>query len=189
MSSFSPDAYGPVFAELLREQRLNALGPGSPNRALRPKLDALTVESAFAGQRVRDRRMADACLAAMWLYHDFLDESHAISQEIATPTGSYWHGILHRREPDYGNAKYWFRRVGEHVAFDEVRAAARELAGAADPDAATAFLRTQARWDPFAFIDLCEAAQSGSAGEMLCREVQRREWEILFEYGYRRAVE
>jgi hypothetical protein len=69
---------------------LPPLGPGRPDPALRPKLEALD-DSAFAPHAVRDRDMVRACLAGLWLYHDFLDESHKISQEIDTPTGSYWH--------------------------------------------------------------------------------------------------
>src|SRR5690606_40751915 len=64
-------------------------------------------------------------LPILWLRFDFLDESHSISQEIHNPTGSYWHGIMHRREPDYGNSKYWFRRVGEHPVFGPLSQSAR----------------------------------------------------------------
>jgi hypothetical protein len=46
-----------------------------------------------------------ACRAALWLAFDFLDESHAVSQELDTPEGSYWHGLLHRREPDFANPR------------------------------------------------------------------------------------
>ena len=42
-------------------------------------------------------------------------------------------------------------------------------------------------WDAFAFVDLCERA-AGSPSEMLCRRVQQREWELLFDYCYRRAI-
>ncbi len=98
----TPLDYPPKIAELLKADRLTPLGPGTPNESVRAALAALTVESAFAPHTVRDRDMAAACLAGLWLYHDFLDESHAISQEIGTPTGSYWHGLMHRREPDAG---------------------------------------------------------------------------------------
>src|SRR5947209_3371328 len=188
MSSFDPTAYGPAAAELLRAKWLPALGPGSPDPRLRPKLQALTVETLFAPHAVRDPSMARASLAGLWLYHDFLDESHELSQTIQTPTGSYWHGLMHRREPDFGNAKYWFRRVGDHPVFESLHAAAAQLANTyAQPWAA--FLRTQTAWDPFAFIDLCEVSLAeGPPGETLCREIQQREWELLFNYSYRQAT-
>jgi hypothetical protein len=187
MRPFDPGAYGPVLAPLLRERRLSPLGPGTPNEAMRARLEALTPETIF-GPAVRDERMARACLAGLWLAHDFLDRSHAISQDIDTPAGSYWHGVLHRREPDFGNAAYWFRRVGAHPVFGPLNTAAVELAAAADLDPAAAFLARQTRWDPFAFLDLCEACwKSRSASELLCRQVQQREWELLFDHCYRAA--
>lgn len=53
--------------------------------------------------------------SALWLLAGDLDASHQISQAIDSAEGSYWHGIMHRREGDYSNAKYWFRRVGQHA--------------------------------------------------------------------------
>ena len=126
--SVSPAEYSPVIRDLLRDERVAPLGPGAPNGGVRALLDAMTDESLLAPRPVRDADMAAACRAGLWLYHDFLDESHSISQEISTETGSYWHGLMHRREPDYGNAKYWFRRVGNHPVFAPLTAAARELA-------------------------------------------------------------
>jgi hypothetical protein len=184
-----PSSYPPRIAELLAEERLNPLDAGTPNEAARPALAALTVRDAFAPQTVRDEDMARACLAGLWLYHDFLDESHRISQEIETPTGSYWHGLMHRREGDFGNSKYWFRRVGERPVFETLRQAAAELAGS-QPEPAARFLATQARWDPFAFVDLCEAAVSGRSGcAELCRRIQQVEWRLLFDYCYHQAVQ
>jgi hypothetical protein len=179
----------PGIAALLSEPRLALLGPGKPVEAVRAKLAALTVENAFAPQGARDAEMARACLAGLWLYYDFLNESHEISQEIHTTTGSYWHGLMHRREPDYANAGYWFRRVGKHAIFDALVLEASRIAAAGATEPATAFLTQHTSWDPFAFIDLCERFHgSGSAGEMLCRQVQQREWELLFDFSFAKAV-
>lgn len=56
-------------------------------------------------------------MAALWLLAGDLEKSHAISQSLETPLGSFWHGVMHRREGDYGNAKYWFRRSAKLACF------------------------------------------------------------------------
>ena len=107
----------PEFRPLLADDRLNELGPGTPNVAIRAQLQQF---EAVIAPKVRDRNFASACLAGLWLYHDFLDEAHAISQGLDTAEGSYWHAIMHRRELDYWNAKYWFRRCPQHPIFDDL---------------------------------------------------------------------
>jgi hypothetical protein len=109
----------------------------------------------------------------LWLAFDFLDESHTISQGLETSEGSYWHALMHRREPDASNAAYWFRRVGDHPIFDTLAKEGQELG----------FRLRGQRWDPFAFVDQCEEHRgTGSEEEMLLRLVQQREWELLFEW-------
>ena len=181
--------YGPLFADLLQEERLNPLDAGTSNIKMCPALAALTIEKAFAPNPIVNADMARACLAGIWLYHDFLDDSHQISQAIATSTGSYWHGIMHRREPDFSNSKYWFHRVAEHPIFTSLHQAASELAAANIAHDSTDFLRKQKKWDPFAFIDLCEACvERRSPAEMLCSQIQLGEWKLLFDYCYHQAV-
>ena len=185
-SAFDPAAFGPTVAALLAVPRQAPLGPGSPNLAMRPRLEALTPEEVFAPRRVTDTDAARACLAGLWLYHDFLDESHSLSQELHTAEGSYWHGLMHRREPDFSNSKYWFRHVGTHAVFEPLCADAAKLAAGAPPQAA--FLTRQIHWDPFAFIDLCEASHTGRTPcAMLCRQIQQREWELVFDHCYQAA--
>lgn len=177
MSAFDPAAYPPTVAELLRQRPLSPLGPGSPIRAMKEKLQAL--DDAAFDNPIRNRSMAAACRAGLWLAFDFMDESHAVSQGLHTVEGSYWHGILHRREPDAANAAYWFRRVGSHGIFPQLAAEAQTLG----------LTLSGGAWDPFAFIDACEKHR-GSSGdaEMLLRKVQMREWELLFDWCFARAV-
>src|SRR5271156_5082063 len=108
----------PEFVPLLENLPFNELGPGAPRVAFRSQLEQL--EQILASM-VKDAAFASACRAGLWLYHDFLDESHTISQDLDTPEGSYWHALMHRRESDFGNSKYWFRRVGPHPIFDDLR--------------------------------------------------------------------
>lgn len=189
--AWAPDQYGPACRTLLDADRLNPLGPGRPNEAARPELASLTVDTLAAGRPILDRDHLRCCLSGLWLLHDFLDESHAISQEIPGLSGSYWHGIMHRREPDFGNAKYWFRRVGDHPIFSAVAHDARALAAKAGeslPKTARFLLAEEDAWDPFRFIDLCAAVGDGQTpGAFTCQEIARAEWRRLFDYCYRQA--
>ena len=173
MSNFDPESYGPAIAPLLSESRLPTLGPGTPNAPVQKALAAITPEIAFPS--FRDRSMAMACISALWLLHDFLHESHEISQDIDTPTGSYWHGIMHRREPDPDNAKYWFRRIGAHPVV--------EMLGSEAPQLGYPYQ------NPLVFVDFCERVRgSASDDEMLARRVQLLEWQLLFDWCYRKAI-
>jgi hypothetical protein len=172
---FDPSAYPPAIADLLREPRLAPLGPGRPNTAVRARLEALSGDSAFAPEQVRDRDMAAACRAGLYLYHDFLDESHALSQDLHTAEGSYWHALMHRREPDASNSKYWFRRVGAHPV----------LGLLVEECPALGYRYT----DPFAFVDFAERVRgTGTAEEELARRVQLLEWQLLFDWCFRAAL-
>ena len=178
MHIFDPTTFAPAIADLLRAERLPPLGPGRPDETMRPRLEALRGEAVFAPQRVRDRAMADACRAGLWLWFDFLDQAHEISQELSTVEGSYWHALMHRREPDHSNAAYWFRRVGAHPIFADLAKAAVELG----------YRGTETCWDPFAFNDQCEEHRGkGDEMEETLRRVQRVEWQLLFAYCYQRV--
>ena len=187
----------PEIQPLLADDRLNELGPGSPNLAVKPLLQELERELP---KKAKDRDFALACLAGLWLRHDFLDESHAISQDLDTVEGSYWHALMHRRKLDYSNAKYWFRSVGTHDIFDDLhhQAAAITFDKAPEPSWKTRlfnrlpkgceFLVTQEAWGPLAFVDFCKSAANGEPWMgMLCRRIQRCEWELLFHYCHERA--
>ncbi len=185
---FRPEEYGLAVAELLETELPYLLVPARPQAELRDTLAALDHAALFADAPIVDRDMADACLSGLWLRFDFLDESHTISQGILSSTGSFWHGIMHRREPDWSNAKYWFRRVGDHDVFGDLLSAARVIAEDGD-NAELKSLAAASAWDPFAFVDLCQAAtQTGGAFDALCRRIQTAEWELLFDWCYRRAV-
>jgi hypothetical protein len=196
MNQFDPQAYGPVFAPLLAIDRRRPLDAGSPNAAGRAALERLSADTAFAHcqsefgkKQPVDAEMAACCLSGVWLLHDYLDESHTISQGIETPSGSLWHAMMHRREGDYSNSKYWLRRVGRHGVFEALGQRAGELAAVRGAERAAKKLLSGGAWDALAFVDVCEAAVRGQTGDAdLCRDVQQAEWELLFDYCYRAAA-
>ena len=141
---------------------------------------ALEAEDGTLFGHVSGTDASRTCRAGLWLAFGFLDESHAISQELPTPEGSYWHGILHRREPDASNASYWFRRVGEHPIFERLSRDGRGLG----------LVMQSEHWNPFDFIDMCEKYRGTDDGEQetLLRQVQLKEWDLLFDWCFRVAI-
>lgn len=184
----SPSRYPSPMAELMLLNEASTLDSGIYEDEHRSRLEQLTPSTAFAGQDVIDRSSADCCISGLWLLHHFLDESHRVSQDISTSSGSFWHGIMHRREGDFPNAKYWFRRVGDHPVFAELASACQQQL-AEDPRGLAALPIEGGSWDAFGFVDMCESVVRGDAGHSaLCQGIARLEWQILFDHCYRSAV-
>ncbi|HEV3146276.1 MAG TPA: hypothetical protein VGZ47_20480 [Gemmataceae bacterium] len=197
MTDFDPSAYGPLVAELLPPERLLPLGPGTPDPAAKPKLQALTIEALFP-QGTHDADMARCCIAALWLWHDFLDEAHKIVQHVGSLSASYWHGIIHRREKDYSNAKYWFRHVGPHPVTELLQLQASGILRGftshqirppgLDQDWQRGLMLDEC-WDPVAFVDLCESDTTRDpVVEEFARVIQRLEWQLLFDWCWQNAT-
>jgi len=121
-----------------------------------------------------------APMAGLWLYFNCFEEAHKLIDDPSSADATFWHAILHRREPDAGNAAYWFRRLGDHPIFKPLALETREILKR-NP---TAEFRI-GQWDPFAFINFCERAreQPGSIQERVAMEIQRAEWQLLFDHS------
>jgi len=160
------------------------LGPGprrgvQPLAALRKQLDVTLGGCDLPG------RALELIRATILLWHDHLDAAHTIAQEIETADGSYVHGIMHRREPDYGNAKYWFRRVGNHACFPALASQAERLLQSDNERRFGEKLIVRGDWDPFAFVDACEQVEGHSATDArvkLLRAIQRAEFDTLLDH-------
>jgi hypothetical protein len=119
--------------------------------------------------------------ALLLLWHDHPEPAHRIVQAFETGDGALIHAILHRREPDYGNAAYWFRRVGEHPVYPTLAAGATNfLKQQPNGSGVLAKLVRGGNWDPFAFIAACEQATENE--EPVLRELQRLESAALLNW-------
>ncbi len=148
----------PLWQQLPLHEAMSALCPHAPaGESLEAMVQELTREPLLKAN--------PALAAGLWLYVDDLNRSHRVSQKIETPTGSYWHGIMHRREGDFSNSHYWFNRVGEHPAL----------------------VRVGDDYDPHAFVDAAAAAQARHENPGRLIELQRREWAVLFAWCARQA--
>ena len=147
------EALVPLFEELPLSRALECLiVTGASQPAL---VDC--VESVL-----QDRALDSPILqAGIWLFIDDLDRSHQICQGIDNATGSFWHGIMHRREGDFSNSHYWFNQVGDHPAISAVGG-----------------------YDPHKYIKAVEtlSVDTEDVGHLETDliNLQRREWETLF---------
>ena len=100
-----------------------------------------------------------------------LERAHRLVQEASDADGTYIHGIVHRTEGDFDNARYWFRRTAVHPAAAEIyRRAAVNSPKVADC----------AGWDPVWVTDWVESTRRTGADEEL-RAILTIETEVLLE--------
>lgn len=144
-------AVAPLFAALPVEVALSRLVVTEPASSAMVG----TVEAILRDKALKDKPVLHA---ALWLYIDELDRSHTVSQSIDDTTGSFWHGIMHRREGDFSNSHHWFKKVGDHPAIVQVGG-----------------------YDPHRMIDETEALHTDSPQHLV--DLQRREWQTLFAWS------
>ena len=194
--------YSSTLASIVQKlETRNPLPPLAPSdewdSELTDQLQDLSLETLFDGQSVKDSTMGYALQSGLLLWNDALDASHTISQDIESRTGSYWHGIMHRREPDYSNAKYWFRRVGVHPTYPVLRERALALlqSGSTESNSLADYAEAVEEiedWDAFRFVDWCQAADGDRSTpetvKAFLQTVQVEEIKLLLNYSYQQAL-
>jgi hypothetical protein len=162
---------------LLTTQALETYPSTTPRHEIKLQLSELTPRELRA-LSMGDAELSECALSGLWLLHGFLDQSHSISQSIATPEGCFWHAIMHRLERDFWNSKYWYRQVGQHDVLKLMGARiGRQHHGT-----------SMEHWDPAEFVDRCQVASTSDLDSTryelryCLQNVARIEWVTLFQY-------
>jgi len=126
---------------------------------------------------------------ALFLYLDCFEEAHQVANDHeGTWQGNWLHAIVHRREPDAGNSKYWYARVkAPEGAYRAIGWAALGLLGEKPPKGLEELAEKTKRsgvWEPEAFVEACDKVRTGSPDlpeyRALCR-LQELEWTHLLK--------
>ena len=166
---------------LVHQETLDLPLPTEPSDYLRIIRLREAPDAAILGDRpAADPALVPLLRAALFYFHNALPDSHEILNKASGDPAAYWHGMVHRREGDFENARYWMRRAGEQPTFAELHSRASD----GSPN-----MRRQSGWDPFLFINLCEQFRFGA--DELRQEIvalQRAEVDVRFSYLWRHAV-
>ncbi len=166
---------------LLQPDLLTKLCPKEElNHSLVARIREADDETLSGGAPLENKRMWAMVRGGLLYAVDALDPAHRIFQDEPSDLGSYWHGMMHRREGDFDNARYWFRRAGRLPVFDKIHRAASEHSD---------LIGRQSTWDPYLFTGECEQARFGAPEKTPeLAAVQRAEGEGLFDYCWREAT-
>ncbi|MBV8898931.1 MAG: hypothetical protein JOY92_02320 [Verrucomicrobia bacterium] len=152
------------------EAKLPRVSPDepAPDPQLLSRIEAIT-DSDLG---LPERQKAACVRALLWYAAGDLHAAHEIVQPMPGPDGAYIHGMIHRVEDDFDNARYWFSRAAAHPASAEIyrHAVVNSTAIAAHP-----------LWDPVYVTDLLEQSRRTGISEELVT-VLRIEFEELFNY-------
>jgi hypothetical protein len=165
---------------LLNPDLLRKLRPTEPvSWDLPGKIRDASDETVAGGKQIADAKTFALVRGGLLYAVDDLDGAHRIFQDDPGDVASYWHGMMHRREGDFDNARYWFRRAGHLPIFDRMHSAAANLS----PNMAK-----QSSWDAYLLTGMCEQAKFGDSEAIPeCLLLQRVEFEQLLDYCWRQS--
>jgi len=163
-------AYSAFITDFLRDTKVPRLSLEDPP----PDKRLIAKVAAAKDQEITEGKNSNVgCIRSLlFLAAGGIDQAHRLAQELPTSTASYIHGMVHRIDDDFGNARYWFRRARVAPAAAEMyrRAAATSATVASHPN-----------WDPFAVSAMVEASRIDGVSEEL-RAVLAVEFEVLLEF-------
>ena len=143
---------------------LDLVDPKDPSRvALKALLiDAIKLYKVESGGTVE---------ALLYLRFGMMEPAHGNVQDAQRSIGAYIHGVLHRMEGDYWNAKYWFDRVRDSQLLDRIGLEIRELRQSQG-------LATEDWLGPLALNDACKNISAATRDQVV--QSAAFEWQALW---------
>lgn len=166
---------------LLHEHTLDEPLPSEPtDYAFVIRIREAADDALTGGIQTQPQAPLSLLRAGLFYFHNALEDSHKEVGKTESAIASYWHGMIHRREGDFDNARYWMRRTGDHPTFYEMQSRASD---------ASPHMTKQMAWDPFLFIHLCEQYKYGETTyKKEIAHLQKIEFSVIFDYIWRQCV-
>ena len=127
-----------------------------------PPLVPTQVFDAALTEKITALPVSAAVRTGLFLLNDDLASGHALAQSLqGDPLGDFWHAIIHRREGDWNNARYWFSKAGPEAILTQIYGLDRKA--------------------PDAFVNRCRKVGQGSDPEL--EQFQQGELAQLLAYA------
>ena len=166
-------AFPSVIKDLFYTNSLPSLGSEKRNDSLDLTKCEDLIENALEFTSTEQQALIRS---ALLLWHDHLEASHEISQCLNSKDGCFLHALMHRREPDFPNAKYWLNRTGQYEAYSEIASRSKILL----IEESLPNLFTD-EWNPYAMVDSVEHAKPNTQTYNTLQKIQQIEMEIFIE--------
>jgi hypothetical protein len=156
--------------------------PGGRNANAYALLSATDPAKLIVGEP-KDLHMLRSLHCGLWLWHDHLEDAHAIARQIETETGAFWHAIMHRRHGDFANSKHWYGQCASHPVLQALGNQSNVILN--DLPADNRLLKlTVNGWNSAYLVDLVEQYHQKTEAPFykVLVVMQQLEWRVLMEY-------
>ena len=92
-------------------------------------MDLQTFRNSLSGEKPPEE-LGAALTGLWWDARGEWTRAHESAQTDEGPDGAWVHAYLHRKEGDFSNAAYWYRRAGKPVATGPLEQEWEEIAAA-----------------------------------------------------------
>lgn len=124
------------------------------------------------------------CLLYLW--HDYLEVSHQIAQDERSIEFNYFHAMIHRREGDFFNSRFWFRQLDDrHIVLIDLAKEVRRFLTERKELQLLKVLVKEDGWVPLEFLEEVMKAskmERTSSTVKLLTEIQAIEFACWFRF-------